>query len=420
MASALSSKVFRLLLPILIIGIAVAIAAYLISTKPQPKPVTVTEKAWLVKIENAQLGEYSPDLTLYGKLDSLWSTQITSSIEADVLAVNVIEGDKVQKGQLLIKLDERDVQLQLAQREADLTEAEANIAAEQTRHAANLQSLPRERRLLKLTQNEVKRLQNLVSRQASARSSLDNAQRAMEQQAISLTNREQSIAEHKSRLAQAEARLARVKALRDQTQLDLERSQIKAPFNGVVSRQLTSPGKRVRMAEPLIELYDSDALVLRAQIPNRYLATVRQAMANNIQLKVSGEIDGEIIEAELRSLSGEVTTGSGGVTGLFTLQTTLNNLQKGRFVRLTMQLPPQQNLLALPHEAIYGADRIYRVDDENRMRPMQIKRVGEARLGSGQARVLVRSDALNDTLRIVTTQLPNALNGLLIREADGD
>ena len=128
MAKVSAGKIFRLLLPVLIIGIAVAIAAYLFATKSKPKPVTVTEKAWLVKIQKAELDDYSPDLTLYGKVDSLWSTQLTASVEADVLAVNVIEGDKVSKNQLLIKLDESE---RVSMLSLILVDAEINI---QNRH----------------------------------------------------------------------------------------------------------------------------------------------------------------------------------------------------------------------------------------------------------------------------------------------
>ena len=60
----------------------------------------------------------------------------------------MVEGDQVKRGQLLVRLDDRDMRLQLAQREAELQQAEARIASEVSRHAANLDSLPREKRLL--------------------------------------------------------------------------------------------------------------------------------------------------------------------------------------------------------------------------------------------------------------------------------
>ena len=42
-----------------------------------------------------------------------------------------------------------------------------------------------------------------------------------------------------------------------------------------IARVLVSPGKRVRSGDALISLYDTDAMVVRAQVPSRYLPAVR-------------------------------------------------------------------------------------------------------------------------------------------------
>ena len=88
-------------------------------------------------------------------------------------------------------------------------------------------------------------------------------------------------------------------------------------------------------------------------------------------------------------------------------------VNQGRFVRLELALPAQDGLIALSHESIYGTDRIYLVDEHSRMRARQVARVGETRLDDGRVRVLVSAPDLPAGARVVTTQLPNALDGLL-------
>jgi len=132
---------------------------------------------------------------------------------------------------------------------------------------------------------------------------------------------------------------------------------------------------------------------------------------------VDGEIDGHRVVARLRGLAGQVAQGSGGVEGTFEIEAAEDVLQQGRFVRLDLQLPQQTGLVALPHEAIYGTDRVYRMDSENRMRGVLIQRVGEIRTADGLTRVLVRGDNLPPGTQIITTQLPNAIDGLLVRVA---
>lgn len=407
-------------LPLLIIGGAVLIAGVLVATKPKAKPVLAEEKAWLVSAAAVQRQSLSPMLTLFGKVESLWSSQLTAGVAADVAEVAVIEGDGVEQGQLLLRLDDRDARLQMLQREADLQEAQAKIDAENTRHATNLELLPRERRLLNLTRAEVKRLQDLVAKKVGAQSALDTARQAAERQAITLAAREQSIAQHAANLAELEARRMRADALLEQAMLEVTRCEVRAPFNARVSRLLVSPGKRVRVGDALVEVYDTDALVVRAQMPNRYLPTVREAMQRGERLQVQGSIDGQPVTAVLRSLAGEVARGSGGVEGLFEIDGDAGVLRQGRFVRLDLKLPAVDALVALPHEAVYGTEFVYRIDEQNRIRPLRIQRVGETRLESGESRVLVRSTELQEGMRVITTQLPNALDGLLVRVAESD
>jgi len=406
-------------LPLLILLLAGLAAAALIATKPRPAPVKVEERAWLVSAQSVRPARYAPTLTLYGRLESLWSSELTAGIAADVQEVAVVEGDQVAKDQVLVRLDDRDARLQLAQRDAELRQAEARISAEMRRHEADLEALPREQRLLSLTRDDVARLRDLVSKKVGAQSQLDTARLAVERQAIALSERQRAVDEHAARLAELEAAQVRATALRDQAQLELERCAVRAPFNGRIAKVLVSPGRRVRVGDPLVGLFDIDAMVVRAQLPNRHLAEIRAAMAAGAPLTVSGEIDGVRLRGSLRSLAGETASGSGGVDGLFTVTEGGKRISQGRFVRLELALPERDGLLALPHEAIYGTDAIYLLDGQSRMRSQQVERVGELLLDSGETRVLVRAPDLAEGATVITTQLPNALDGLLVRVVDG-
>ena len=79
-------------------------------------------------------------------------------------------------------------------------------------------------------------------------------------------------------------------------------------------------------------------------------------------------------------------------------------------------MPIQDNLLALPPQAIFGTNRIYTVED-NRLQANKITRVGDMRDNEGKAKVLVRSDQLQAGDLILATQLPNAITGLLVEVA---
>ena len=411
----MSIRARKLILAVVILAAAAVTAVALVNNKAPAKPVVVKEKAWLVGAEVVAPGAWAPVLTLYGRVESLWSSALTAGVTADVRRVAVIEGDSVVEGHLLVSLDDRDAKLLLQQREAEYAEVEARIASELSRHTANEASLPRERKVLDLTLAEVNRLRNLVQKKVGAQSQLDTARQAVEKQEIAVADRAQAVREHTSRMAELQAQRMRARALRDQAQLELERCEITAPFNARVAKLQVSPGSRVRIGDPLLEVFDTAALIVRAQLPTRYLAAVRTAQTEDMELRVAGEIDGMRVVARLLRLAGQVAAATGGVEALFAIEQGSGGLQQGRFVRLDLALPMQNDVIALPYEALYGDNRVYRIDAQRRMEAVPVKRIGESRTIAGERRVLIETADLREGDRVITTQLPNAIAGLLVR-----
>jgi hypothetical protein len=124
-------------------------------------------------------------------------------------------------------------------------------------------------------------------------------------------------------------------------------------------------------------------------------------------------VDGQPVVAQLDRLGGETGQNSGGLDALFQVTEGVRWLIPGRVLTVHMDLPPEDNVVALPFEAWYGLDRIYRLED-GRMAALTVERVGEQRDAAGQARVLARSPDLQAGDRIITTQLPNAITGLKV------
>lgn len=405
----------RWALPLLILGGAVLVFIWLKATKPASTPVSVQEKAWPVAVQTVHKHNAAPTLELYGRIDSLWSTTLVSAVNADVAEIPVIEGSELTAGVLLMRLDDRDARLELAQQLANRAEAQARIQTQETRHQANLESLPREKRLLELAQNEVHRLAGLVKSKATSESSLDTARQAVERQAVNINNLELSIQEHPSRMAELQAQLQRAQALLDTAELNLSRTEIKAPYRAAVAKLLVAPGQRVRPGDKLAEVFDLDAMIFRALVPEHYVANLSSALGSGQSLAVSAELDGQPISASLLSLGSQVTTGSGGVEGIFRMDSGTMRLQKGRLTKIELTLPELPNLLSVPHEALYGPTQIYRVDAEQRLRLVQVERMGESVDAQGNSRVLLRSQDLQEGDQVLSTQLASAIDGLLVK-----
>lgn len=402
----------RVLLPLIIIGAAIAVFMYMKSTKPESPTMTKPEKVWRVNTITASPQSYSPELTVYGRVETPSKSTLRSALSADVMTINAYEGDLVKHGDLLIQLDDRDVQLLVDQRQSDVDEIKAQIDSERIAHTNNETILSSENTLLALAEKSVERAQQLEQSRLTSRSNLDDTLAAKQRQVVTIKNLEKVIAEHPARLAQLKAKLDRAKALLEQAKLDLSRSQIIAPFDGRITKLSASVGNRVLNGDSLISLYDNSKLEVRAQIPNRFISEVSQQIAAGHRMTAVAEVNGSKLTFELQRLSGQVTDDSGGVDALFKLLTTNETLSLGTFVELNLQLPEHSNVIAIPYDALYGLNSVYLAKD-GYLVSTPIQRIGEMS-SDGQPVLLIDSVDINKGDLIVSTQLPNAISGLKV------
>jgi len=407
----------RWLIPLLILTLGAGGFVALWASKPQLTPLEAQQRAWIVSVETVAPGPLAPMLRLYGRVESPNVAQLSAALNADVTAVRVLEGEQVRKGDLLITLDDRDYQLLIRQREAEVQEIRSLLESETLRQENDISSLKQEQQLLELSRRAVKRAEDLAERNVGSRSNLDDTREEEARQVITVQRRKLAIREYDSRMAQLGARLARAEALRDLAQLDMQRARIVAPFDGRVTKVQVATGDRVQPGGPLIGLYDTTKVEIRAQIPTRRLPQVRDTLAGGEHLRAQAEVDGQVISAELDRLSAEVVRGSGGVDGLFVVAEGNDWLQLGRTIELLLDLPQQANVVAVPLEAVYGTDIVYRLA-EDRMHALKVERLGELFTPELGNRLLVRSPELESGDQIIVTQLPNAIDGLRVRVAE--
>lgn len=410
------SPLAKFLLPIIFIVLGVGSLLYLNSNKAAVPAKPVKEKIWRVKVQQAEFSPGQPELTLFGKVESPLSSNLTAPLTAYVSQRLVAEGNRVTQGQVLVKLDDRDARLLLDQRNAEVQRIEAQIGAEDVRYAADQKALKIEQELLTISQRTLDRYQNLSSQQVASQNQLDDARRTRQQQALSLNNRRQAIADHPNRLAQLNAQLLQAKALQASAALDVERSEIKAPFDGRITRLDAAPGDRVRGGDQILSMYSDKDLEIRAQLPNQYLNEIRSQLAQQPGIPATGQLNGQNIPLTLDRIAAEANATRPGVDALFSVTQQDQILEPGRSLAMTLTLPPVARSLIIPPQALYGTSRIYRITD-GRLEALKVQRIGDTSV-NGQAGILITASNLQEGDNILVTQLPNAISGLRVEAAE--
>jgi RND family efflux transporter MFP subunit len=309
-------------------------------------------------------------------------------------------------------LDDRETALTLAQRQADVEDLEAQIAAEQNRHQQDLASLKNEENLVQLAENAVKRESELKKSNVTSDAKIDQSRQLYQQQQLSLQARQLSIRNHDSRMMQLQAKRLKAKALHELARLDHERTRILAPFDGIISKVSVSPGERVRPGDTLIEIYDTQRIELRAQIPARALAKINDSLRSGDTPAAMLILANTTLPIKLVRLAGTVNKGGGGVDALFEVPDSSEAVVIGQTLSIVVELPAEPQVFSVPVSAIYGEDRVYKVTDE-RLQAVRIEKTGQ-RFDGQRLSHLIKSADLKDGDQIVTTQLANAVTGLKV------
>ncbi|MBT7330789.1 MAG: HlyD family efflux transporter periplasmic adaptor subunit [Oceanospirillaceae bacterium] len=409
--SILSRFIFKIALPIAIVAGAIAGFIYLKDSKPEVPAKPIVEQVWGVSSHVIQLQDLAPEITLYGAVEASETVQLSATVNAFVNQVNVSRGDRISKGQTMAQLDDRELRLTLAQREASLADIEARINSEINRNKTDRKALTVEQQLQAINEKNLRRQQQLVDQNVAPASRLEDATRAVQQQQLSLLNRENTIADHPNRLAQLKAAATQSNVQLEFAQLDLQRTRILAPFDGRVLSVDTAAGNRVRNGDRVVKLYNTQNLEVRSQIPARYLPMM-QSTAASAGLTASISHGGRSYPLKLDRLSAEASASQGGIDAFFTLEQN-QNIEVGRNLQVQVQLPTEANVAALPALAIYGQNRVYLIIDQ-RLQAVSIDRIGAWTSPTGERLTLVRSAQLQSGDQVLTTQLPNAVTGLLV------
>lgn len=403
------------LIALVIIGLAIVGAIIMVAGKQQPEARNIEPPLPSVAVVYAEPKTLTPVTTLYGRVDSPSLATLVSSVTANVSQVLALPGDAVEKGQLLVQLDDTEARLALAQASARARDAAAQYQLEKQRQASDRNQLKREKELSALSKKSYERSQKLFQQGLISQSQRDSAQEAYQRQAAALENRELAIRQHKARLEALAAAEQSAQASEQQAELDISRTTVTAPFSGLVVEVPIAVGDRVRNSQTLVTIYDQQKLEVRALIPNRYLGDLRQALKRNLQPKAHILATGfEKLEVPLARLASAVRASSGGVDGYFALPEN-SGLELNRNIALMLNLPAAEQALAVPTQAIFGLNAVFIIDADSRLKRVKVDRLGDGLDAQGKKLVVIRSPDIPAGTAILATQLPAAITGLKVK-----
>ncbi|MBN6529197.1 EmrA/EmrK family multidrug efflux transporter periplasmic adaptor subunit [Acinetobacter pittii] len=288
------------------------------------------------------------------------TAQITSMVSGQVAQVVVKDTQTVHRGDVLVRIDDRDAKIALAQAEAELAKAKrqykqtaANSSSLNSQVVVRADEINSAKAQVAQAQAdydkaalELNRREQLAASGAVSKEELTKAQSAVETAKAGLELAKAGLAQASSSRKAAESTLAANEALIqgvsetstpdvqvaqahvEQAQLDLERTVIRAPVDGVVTRRNIQVGQRVAPGTSMMMIVPLNDLYVDANFKESQLKKVRPGQA----VTLTSDLYGDDVEYH-----GKVMGFSGGTGSAFALIPAQN--ATGNWIKVVQRLP---------------------------------------------------------------------------------
>ncbi|WP_248633167.1 efflux RND transporter periplasmic adaptor subunit [Cereibacter changlensis] len=255
-----------------------------------------------VSTSMAEAITWKPTIEAIGTANAARGVDLSVEAGGTVEEVAFSANDRITAGQRLVQISER------AER-ADLAAAEASLA---------------------LATTQLDRARELQERGVSATNNLDIAQ---------------------SEAASARAQVARLTAI-------LEQKELSAPFDGVIGIPQVELGQYVTVGQVYATLQDLDSMRVDFSLPEQRISQIRAGLP----VSVATEVGDYQARGTITGIEPKVDPNSRLVTVRAEVENAQGTLYPGQFLRVSVELPSEENVIAVPQSAVttslYG-DSVY-------------------------------------------------------------
>ena len=378
----------KALLPLAVISFGGLCALVLIVTRsevvvapPETPPPIV--RAMPVEIQDVQLA-----LQAQGTVAPRTKTSLVSQVAGQVISVSpaFANGGFFKAGDVLLAIDPRDYELAVDRARAVVAQAEVRLA--------------RESEEADLARQEWQRLGNGEATDLALR---------------------------KPQLADARAALQAARASQEQAGLALERTRIRAPYEGRVLTKIVDLGQYVNPGAPVARIYAVDYAEIRLPVPHEQLAYLdlvynarsELAPASRPKARVHADFAGapHTWQGEIVRIEGEIDARTRMVNLVARVEAPYDRgddqgrapLLAGLFVEVEILGRVARNIAVIPRTALRGANQVLVIDNDDRLR---FRQVDLLRLEAENA--LIRS-GLAGGERVCISTLDAVVEGMQVR-----
>lgn len=368
-------------IPLAIVCAAIVAAVVMISAKKPPEQVPVEIPAFLVDAKEVSSESISFVVESQGNVVPKHQTSLSAQVSGQVVSLsdNFVVGGTFNKGDILAVLEQEDYKTDMKLAEAELAQAQAALQEEIARG--------------KVAEQEYRSVRNSTPPE--------------------LGLRKPQLAKEQANVKAAEAKLERAKR-------NLERTNIRAPYNGIVVERNIDLGQFVAMGTPIGMIYSTDTAEVRLPITDgdlRFIDIANQfSDGGEVTLQATAGGIKRTWTGRLVRTEGILDTGSRVVFAVVEVEKPYQLIENrdaplrfGQFVEARITSGKKEALIALPRNILRLDNTVLTVNEN---REIEIVPVDVTRTTAEEVYI---DGGLGEGALVVTSAVPNPYNGMKVR-----
>lgn len=382
--------IVKFLLPAVILVLTIGFAKHQIDTRPRAAQQKPSPQARLVTVEIAQQADHTTVLSAMGTVIPAKSITLTPEVTGKIISISrdVVPGGLIHEGQELFRIDSRDYETVVQQRQSELAQAQLNLKLEYGSQA--------------IAQHEYTLL------------------------AETLQDQDRELVLRVPHLDKARAALEAATAALAKAQLDVQRCLITAPFNAIIQDKLEDIGARVSASTPLLTLVGTDEYWIEALVPVDQLQWIRIPRSPSepgASVKVYNTAWGDTVfrEGTVIRLLGQLESQGRMARLLVSVRdpmclepysTQAPPLLIGSYVRLEIEGQTLSSVIPLRRNYLRDGSYVWIMNDQD------IMEIRPVRIVFRDKDTVYISEGIRHGERIVTTDISAPVNGMRLRLND--
>jgi RND family efflux transporter MFP subunit len=274
-----------------------------------------------VQVQRVVFGPADENREFAGVVRARYETDLGFRVAGKIVARLINVGDRVRAGDVVARLDARDLQLQVESADAELTAATSNLA--------------------QAAADEL-RYQNLRTRGYAAVADYERKKAAKDE---------------------AEGRMERAQRALDLAQNQLAYADLKADADGVITATLAESGQVVALGQAIARLAHRGEMEAVVALPETRLSEARQSDAS---VRLWSDPNRRFL-ARLRELSPQADAATRTYAARFTIENPDDTVALGMTATVVLSRPAETMVARVPLAAIFNrgtGPAVYRVDDD--------------------------------------------------------